>query len=108
MPKTHVIAIDHHPRSSARIEFDIDFATGEITDFQAAGINPEYAMRQLTELANSDTAHFAWQQSYPTPDPLHIPRSLCWQLMSRGWVLEGELATLPWPVIAPLPPGAIA
>lgn len=108
MPKTHVIAIDDHPRGKARMEFDIDFETGKISGLLVEGLNPEYADRELRGLATQDRAYFPWQQAYPTPEPFRRPESLAWLLLSRGWVLQGDLARIQPPKPGRLPPGAIS
>lgn len=108
MPKTHVIATSDHPGSADRIEFDVDFATGEISDLVAQGLSPDYAMRLVRSLAGRTEVHFGWQQSYPTKDPLTSPEALAWHLMAAGWLLEGDLGQVAPPVPGDLPEGAVA
>lgn len=108
MPKTSVIAISDHPGSSDRISFDIDFDTGEISGLEAQGVSQGYALRQLRGLAGRKEVHFAWQQSYPTEDPMHSAEALAWHLMADGWILEGELAKVAPPMPDDLPEGALA
>lgn len=108
MPKTHVIAIEEHPRRQARLEFDIDFGSGEISNLVATGINPDYALRQLQSFADRDRVFFAWQQSYPAPDPLHVPQSFAWHMFASGWLLEGAMAQYAPPLPDDLPEGAVA
>jgi len=110
MSKTRVIAVHGHPRGPGRIEFDIDFATGKIEGLVVDPAHEAYVRSILNDLAAhpDEPAHFAWQQSYPAPDPMHVPKSMAWQLMAIGWTLEGDLAKYPAPEPDPLPDGALS
>ena len=107
MTKTHVIAIHDHPRRMERMEFDVDFSTGEMSNLIVVGINPNYAASQLRSIAHARWASFAWQQSYPTPTPMRTPEHLAWHLMAWGWKLEGELSQFQLPPPDPTPEGAV-
>ncbi len=110
MSKTRVIAVHDHPRGPGRMEFDIDFATGEIDGLVTETAQEAYCRSVLKFIVDHprEPAHFPWQQSYPAPDPLHVPESLALQLQSWGFALEGELAKYPPPEADPLPDGALS
>lgn len=102
-----VIAIDDHPNvKGQRIEFDIDFETGETSN----PLNPVSAgeIKVLRAMDFPGYISFPWQQSYDCPHPLRDPQALAWWFLAHGYRLEGELARYEPPLPDPLPPGWIA
>lgn len=110
MPKSHVIAVSDRPHWEDRLEFNIDFATGEITDLVTRNVNAAMWTRIFEGWRNEaePVAAFDWQQSYPAPDPFHNPKSFAWKLLAYGWTLTGDLAQYPAPLPDELPEGVLA
>lgn len=101
--KTQIASTYHQPNGD-RLEFWCDFATGELGGKSASVVE--------SLLSDHDgRAHFAWQQSFPAPDPLHNPKSMAMVLRSWGYHdIEGELGDLrkyPWPKPDRTPKGAV-
>lgn len=102
--KTHVIARDNHPKVPGVIDFFIDFSSGEMTGEGARIMESRFRVSPPDGMA-----HFAWQQSYPAPDPLHNPASMAMVLQSWGYIdIEGDLSQYPLPQADELPEGCVA
>lgn len=102
--KTHVIARDNHPKVPGTLDFYVDFDTGEVS-----GESARLMQSRFRASPPDGFAHFAWQQSYPAPDPLHNPASLAMVLQSWGYGdIEGELSKYPLPEADRLAEGTVA
>lgn len=103
MPRVHVIA-SRERHKGGDLDFEVDFSTGEV--FAAGGVGMSNFLDSLTFF--DGFVHFGYQQSYPTAHPLRDPQALAWELLSRGYRVEGPLAAIAPPPITPVPDGALA
>lgn len=102
--KTHILARNYRAPVPGVFDFYVDFATGELS-----GESARYFDRCLNVGGYDGMAHFAWQQSYPAPDPLHNPASMAMVLQSWGYGdIKGDLAKYPMPEPEELEYGAVA
>lgn len=105
--KTHVIAVDR----KWRIEFYIDFETGEfepVGDERTRNMTVGTIRTMAAEVENTGRIGAAWQQDYPAKNPLRDPASMALALYCNGYShIEGALSKYPFPQRDETPEGAV-